>query len=79
MQSGSALNHWSFNEWSSDKEVNNGFYWAERFGKRTKDPKVAYEFLKTIDARKFVQINRDRLFDLVRESQNFIRFAARAN
>ncbi|XP_070160420.1 juvenile hormone esterase-like isoform X2 [Polyergus mexicanus] len=50
-QSGVAANPWAFNEWTN-KAMNKGFQLAEYLGRATSDPKVAYEFLKTIDARK---------------------------
>ncbi|KYM97319.1 Esterase FE4 [Cyphomyrmex costatus] len=45
-QSGVALNPWAFHEWTD-----HGFRLAKKLGKATSDPKVAYEFLKTIDAK----------------------------
>ncbi|XP_018367857.1 PREDICTED: esterase E4-like [Trachymyrmex cornetzi] len=45
-QSGVVLNPWAFNECTD-----HGFRLAEKLGKTTSDPKVAYEFLKTIDAK----------------------------
>ncbi|KAL6419953.1 hypothetical protein ACFW04_011043 [Cataglyphis niger] len=50
-QSGVAANPWSFSEWAN-KATNKGFQLAKYFGKTTSDPKVAFEFLKTIDAKK---------------------------
>ncbi|GAB1863194.1 Carboxylesterase 3 [Camponotus japonicus] len=50
-QSGVATNPWAFIE-LTNKATNKGFQLAEYFGKATSDPKVAYELLKTIDARK---------------------------
>ncbi|KYN16377.1 PREDICTED: juvenile hormone esterase-like [Trachymyrmex cornetzi] len=45
-QSGVASNPWAFHEWTD-----HGFRLAKKLGKATSDPKVAYEFLKTIDAK----------------------------
>ncbi|EZA57759.1 Esterase FE4 [Ooceraea biroi] len=53
-QSGVALNPWALYEWSKPTE-NNGFLLTKKLGKTTTDPKVAYEFLKTVEARKFVE------------------------
>lgn len=49
-QSGVVLNPWAFNEWTD-----HGFRLAKKLGKTTSDPKVAYEFLKTIDAKILVK------------------------
>lgn len=53
-QSGVATNPWSFTEWT-DKATNKSFQLVEKLGKTTSDPKVAYEFLKTIDAKKLIK------------------------
>jgi len=45
-ESGVGSNPWSFNEWTDT-----GFRLAKKLGKTTSDPKVAYEFLKKIDAK----------------------------
>lgn len=50
-QSGVAANPWAFNEWTNKAE-NKGFQLAEHLGEATSDPKIACEFLKTIDAGK---------------------------
>lgn len=50
-QSGVVTNPWAFIE-LTNKATNKGFQLAAYFGKATSDPKVAYELLKTIDARK---------------------------
>lgn len=50
-QSGVAANPWTFSEWAN-KATNKGFQLAEYLGRATSDPKVAFEFLKTIDAKK---------------------------
>ncbi|KYN36171.1 Carboxylesterase 3 [Trachymyrmex septentrionalis] len=46
LQSGVVLSPWAFNEC-----MDHGFRLAKKLGKTTSDPKVAYEFLKTIDAK----------------------------
>jgi len=38
--------------------MNKGFQLAEKLGKATSDPRVAYEFLKTIDAKKLIETTR---------------------
>lgn len=68
-ESGVVSNYWSFNEWTSKAE-NSGYQIVEKLGKKTRDPKVAYDFLKTIDAKQliqFVQIE-DEQSNLVRTS-----------
>jgi len=35
--------------------VDTGFMLAKKLGKETSDPKVAYEFLKTIDAKTLIK------------------------
>jgi len=57
------MNPWAFNEWSSKEIYSNGFRLAEKFGMKTTDPKAAYDFLKTIDAKKLIEAD-----DLVRIS-----------
>ncbi|EZA55883.1 hypothetical protein DMN91_010858 [Ooceraea biroi] len=52
-QSGVAINPWAFNEWTS--EVNTGLLFAEKLGKVTTDPKIACEFLKSIDAKELIK------------------------
>ncbi|KAG5320737.1 ESTE Esterase, partial [Pseudoatta argentina] len=49
-QSGVILNPWAFNE-----EMDTGFRLAKKLGKETSDPKVAYEFLKTVDAKTLIK------------------------
>ncbi|XP_071574398.1 juvenile hormone esterase isoform X2 [Temnothorax nylanderi] len=53
-QSGVAANPWALTEWTN-KAMNRSFQLAEKLGKATSDPKVAYEFLKTIDAKKLIK------------------------
>ncbi|XP_012528299.1 esterase E4 isoform X2 [Monomorium pharaonis] len=53
-QSGVATNPWVLTEWKN-KTTNKSFQLAEKLGKTTSDPKVAYEFLKTIDAKKLIE------------------------
>lgn len=48
---------WAFTE-REPHSMNKGFRLAEKLGKATADPKVAYEFLKTIDAKKLVETER---------------------
>jgi len=38
--------------------MNKGFQLAEKLGKATSDPRVAYEFLKTIDAKKLIETQK---------------------
>ncbi|XP_018312617.1 esterase FE4-like isoform X2 [Mycetomoellerius zeteki] len=49
-QSGVLLNPWAFNE-----RMDSGFRLAKKLGKETSDPKVAYEFLKTVDAKTLIE------------------------
>jgi len=53
-QSGTATCPWAFTEPESCL-TNKGFLLAKKLGKVTEDPKVAYEFLKTIDAKKLIE------------------------
>ncbi|KAL0113961.1 hypothetical protein PUN28_011345 [Cardiocondyla obscurior] len=55
-QSGVATNPWAFtdNEWTNEA-TNKSFQLAKKLGRTTSDPKAAYEFLKTIDAKKLVE------------------------
>lgn len=46
---------WAFTERESHS-MNKGFQLAEKLGKATTDPKVAYEFLKTINAKELIEI-----------------------
>lgn len=59
-QSGTAMNPWALHDlqkWS--------FLLAEKLGKRTSDPKLAGEFLKTIDARKIVEATETLCTEIV--------------
>ncbi|GAB1863191.1 Carboxylic ester hydrolase [Camponotus japonicus] len=53
-QSGTATCPWAFIEPESCL-TNKGFLLAKKLGKVTEDSKVAYEFLKTIDAKKLIE------------------------
>ncbi|XP_018047829.1 PREDICTED: esterase E4-like [Atta colombica] len=55
-QSGVASNPWAFHEWTD-----HGFRLAKKLGKATLDPKVAYEFLKTIDAKILIENSQLRI------------------
>ncbi|XP_011066713.1 PREDICTED: fatty acyl-CoA hydrolase precursor, medium chain-like isoform X2 [Acromyrmex echinatior] len=56
-QSGVILNPWAFNEWTDV-----GFRLVKKLGKETSDPKVAYEFLKTIDAKTLMRNSQRSIF-----------------
>jgi len=47
-------------DWTN-KAINKGFQLAEKLGKATSDPRVAYEFLKTIDAKKLIETTQKLL------------------
>jgi len=53
-QSGTLSCPWGFTEPESCS-TNKDFLLAKKLGKVTEDPKVAYEFLKTIDAKKLIE------------------------
>ncbi|GAB1863190.1 Carboxylic ester hydrolase [Camponotus japonicus] len=53
-QSGTVMCPWAFTEPESCT-TNKGFLLAKKLGKVTEDPKVAYEFLKTINAKKLIE------------------------
>ncbi|XP_071651760.1 juvenile hormone esterase-like [Temnothorax longispinosus] len=55
-QSGVIRCPWAFTE--QQLHLEKGFRLAEKLGKATADPKVAYEFLKTIDAKKLIETER---------------------
>lgn len=59
-QSGVIVNPWALTEWTNGV-TNTSFRLAKKLGKTTSDPKVAYEFLKTIDAKKLVQVSQTSL------------------
>ncbi|XP_018367855.1 PREDICTED: putative inactive carboxylesterase 4 isoform X2 [Trachymyrmex cornetzi] len=56
-QSGVISNPWAFNEWTDV-----GFRLVKKLGKETSDPKVAYEFLKTIDAETLTRNSQRSIF-----------------
>ncbi|KYM98243.1 Esterase E4, partial [Cyphomyrmex costatus] len=58
-QSGVATCPWAFTEKKS--HLMKSFQLAKQLGKTTTDPKVAYEFLKTVDAEKLVETERKSL------------------
>lgn len=60
LQSGVLRNPWAFTERQSHS-TNKGFRLAEKLGKATADSKVAYEFLKTIDAKKLIETEQKSL------------------
>lgn len=60
LQSGAATNPWAFTERQSPS-MNKGFQLAEKLGKTTTNAKVAYEFLKKIDAEKLIQTEQQDL------------------
>ncbi|KYN04801.1 Esterase E4 [Cyphomyrmex costatus] len=49
-QSGVILNPWAFYD-----QTDAGFRLAKKLGRTTSDPKVAYEFLKTVDAKSLIE------------------------
>jgi len=59
-QSGVAKCPWAFTE-REPHSMNKGFRLAEKLGKATADPKVAYEFLKTIDVKKLIETEQKHL------------------
>lgn len=71
-QSGVATNCWAFTE-REPPSTNKGFQLAEKLGKATTDAKVAYEFLKKIDAKKlrFVE-QKNLLTEIVSFFENFM-------
>lgn len=56
-QSGNVMCPWAFTD-PGPASMNKGFLLAEKLGKATEDPKVAYEFLKTIDAKKLIEFGQ---------------------
>ncbi|XP_018341728.1 PREDICTED: esterase FE4-like isoform X2 [Trachymyrmex septentrionalis] len=56
-QSGVISNPWAFNEWTDV-----GFRLVKKLGKETSDPKVAYKFLKTIDAKTLTRNSQRSIF-----------------
>ncbi|XP_011629723.1 juvenile hormone esterase-like [Pogonomyrmex barbatus] len=69
-QSGVMACPWAFTE-REPHTKNMGFLLAKKLGKPTADPKVAYEFLKTIDAKKLIETQEK---SLVTERQNLLMF-----
>jgi len=63
-QSGVAKCPWAFTE-REPHSMNKGFRLAEKLGKATADPKVAYEFLKTIDVKKLIETEQKLLTETV--------------
>lgn len=59
-QSGVITNPWAFDDWTN-KETLLGFKLVEKLGQSTSDPKVAYEFLKTIDAKVLIETEQKSL------------------
>lgn len=59
-QSGVIVNPWALTEWTNNV-TNMSFRLAKKLGKTTSNPKVAYEFLKTIDAKKLIQVSQTSL------------------
>lgn len=59
-QSGVVTNPWSFED-STDRKTMLSFKLIEKLGKTTSDPEVAYEFLKTIDAKKLIETEQKSL------------------
>ncbi|KAL6257876.1 hypothetical protein P5V15_011474 [Pogonomyrmex californicus] len=58
-QSGVMACPWAFTE-REPHTKNRGFLLAEKLGKPTTDPKVAYEFLKTIDAKTLIEKSQEK-------------------
>lgn len=59
-QSGVFANPWALTEWTNNV-TNMSFRLVEKLGKATLDPKVAYEFLKTIDAKILIEVSQTQL------------------
>ncbi|TGZ32458.1 Carboxylesterase [Temnothorax longispinosus] len=71
-QSGVIRCPWAFTEQQLHSEK--GFRLAEKLGKATADPKVAYEFLKTIDAKKLIETERKFLLTESERKQSSLIF-----
>ncbi|XP_036141334.1 esterase E4 [Monomorium pharaonis] len=57
------------------KDLQNvGFRLAEKLGKPTKDPKITYEFLKTIDAKKLIETQENSLSTEEERKHHGVRF-----
>ncbi|XP_029165265.1 esterase B1-like [Nylanderia fulva] len=64
-QSGNVTCPWAFTE-PGPSSTNKGFLLAKILGKATDDPKIAYEFLKTIDAEKLIVTEQNLLTEAER-------------
>ncbi|XP_067205739.1 juvenile hormone esterase-like isoform X2 [Linepithema humile] len=73
-QSGVATNPWAFTE-REPPSTNKGFQLAEKLGKVTTDAKVAYEFLKKIDAKKLRLVEQKTLTTKMEKQQFFLSFS----
>ncbi|XP_077270682.1 juvenile hormone esterase-like [Temnothorax americanus] len=71
-QSGVIRCPWAFTE--QQLHSAKGFRLAEKLGKATADPKVAYEFLKTIDAKKLIETERKFLLTESERKQSSLIF-----
>ncbi|XP_011690277.1 PREDICTED: esterase E4-like, partial [Wasmannia auropunctata] len=72
LQSGVVRCPWAFTE--REPHLNKAFLLAEKFGKVTADPKVAYEFLKTIDAKKLIETEQKSLLTETERQQHSLIF-----
>ncbi|XP_071627810.1 esterase FE4-like isoform X2 [Temnothorax longispinosus] len=72
-QSGVITNPWAFDDWTNN-ETMLGFKLVEKLGKATSDPKVAYEFLKTIDAKKLIETEQKSLLSEIEYHQIVLTF-----
>ncbi|XP_011632339.1 juvenile hormone esterase-like [Pogonomyrmex barbatus] len=72
-QSGVMACPWAFTE-REPHTKNRGFLLAEKLGKPTTDPKVAYEFLKTIDAKKLIETQEKSLLSEAERQQCLLTF-----
>nr|XP_012215167.1 PREDICTED: esterase B1-like [Linepithema humile] len=72
-QSGAATNPWAFTE-REPPSTNKGFQLAAKLGKATTDAKVAYEFLKKIDAKKLIQTEQQSLLTEEKRQQSLVIF-----
>ncbi|XP_025987483.2 para-nitrobenzyl esterase [Solenopsis invicta] len=73
-QSGVMRCPWAYSIQQSHS-MNAGFRLAEKLGKATTDPKVAYEFLKTIDAKKLIEFQEKPVSTEEENRQDVLRFA----
>ncbi|XP_077262541.1 esterase FE4-like, partial [Temnothorax americanus] len=72
-QSGVITNPWAFDDWTNNETIL-GFKLVEKLGKATSDPKVAYEFLKTIDAKKLIETEQKSLLSEIEYHQIVLTF-----